>query len=274
MAERYLEQKAEAELANRAKSEFLANMSHELRTPLNAIIGFSQIMEQETFGTLGSPKYLDYSAHIRESGQHLLGIISDVLDMSSLEAGRVTLQKTEFDIALAISSAIESVRETSLAKNIVLAADACPHVHVSADRDAIERILGKLLRNAVRFTAGEGRVGVRCRLIDGAINIYVEDTGCGISQEAMGRIGRPFEQINAPLENGLKGSGLGLAIARSLAELHGGSLRIRSVENAGTLVRVRLPLPPRALKSMARAGQSDRAEPAFSLQTLRRSRVS
>ena len=273
MAERYLEQKAEAELANRAKSEFLANMSHELRTPLNAIIGFSQIMEQETFGTLGSPKYLDYAAHIRESGQHLLGIISDVLDMSSLEAGRVTLQKTEFDIALAISSAIESVRETSLAKNIVLSADACPHVHVSADRDAIERILGKLLRNAVRFTASEGRVGVRCRLVDGAINIYVEDNGCGISQEAMARIGRPFEQINAPLENGMKGSGLGLAIARSLAELHGGSLRIRSIENAGTLVRVRLPLPPRALKSMARAGQTDRAEPAFSLQTLRRSRA-
>jgi len=270
MAERYLEQKAEAELANRAKSEFLANMSHELRTPLNAIIGFSQIMEQETFGTLGSPKYLDYAAHIRESGQHLLGIISDVLDMSSLEAGRVTLQKTEFDISLAISSAIESVREAGLAKNIVLSADTCPHVHVSADRDAIERILGKLLRNAVRFTASEGKVGVRCRLIDGAINIYVEDTGCGIAQEAMTRIGRPFEQINATLENGMKGSGLGLAIARSLAELHGGSLRIRSVEHAGTLVRVRLPLPPRALKSMAREGHSERA---YSLQTLRRSRA-
>ena len=273
MAERYLEQKAEAEFANRVKSEFLANMSHELRTPLNAIIGFSQIMEQETFGDLGSPKYLDYSTHIRESGQHLLGIISDILDMSSLEAGRITLQKTEFDIALAISAGVESVRDSARAKNIILSAEVCPHVHVSADRNAIERILGKLLRNAIRFTAEEGRVGLRCRLIDGAINIYVEDTGCGISPEAMARIGRPFEQVNAPLEDGAKGSGLGLAIARSLAELHSGSLRIRSVVGAGTLVRVRLPLPPRALKSVAREARPQRGERAFSLQTLRRSRA-
>ncbi|WP_170850137.1 MULTISPECIES: HAMP domain-containing sensor histidine kinase [unclassified Beijerinckia] len=266
MAERYLEQKAEAELASRVKSEFLANMSHELRTPLNAIIGFSEVMEHETFGSLGSSKYLDYACHIRESGQHLLGIISDVLEMSALEAGHVELRKTEFEIALAITSATESVMDIAQRKNVTLTSETCPGVHVSADRNAIERVLGKLVRNAIRFTPSGGRVGVRCRMIDGAINIYVEDTGCGISSEALARIGRPFEQINAPLENGFKGSGLGLAIARSLAELHGGSMRIRSVENVGTLVRVRLPLPPSALKAMARNTESP-AAPATQSQS-------
>ncbi|OJY05326.1 MAG: PAS domain-containing sensor histidine kinase [Rhizobiales bacterium 62-17] len=256
MAERYLEQKAEAELASRVKSEFLANMSHELRTPLNAIIGFSQVMEHETFGPLGSSKYLDYACHIRESGQHLLSIIADVLEMSALEAGHVELRKTEFEIALAITAAVESVADHAQRKNVTLTSETCPGVHVSADRNAIERVLGKLLRNAIRFTPSGGRVGVRCRMIDGAINIYVEDTGCGISTEALVRIGRPFEQINAPLENGSKGSGLGLAIARSLAELHGGSMRLRSTENVGTIVRIRLPLPPNALKAMARVAHA------------------
>lgn len=251
LAERYLEQKAEAEMASRAKSEFLANMSHELRTPLNAIIGFSEIMEQQTFGDLGSPRYVDYAAHIRASGRHLLDIISDVLDMSTLEAGRMRLVKTDFEIDAVIGDILESVRHEAEDKGVSIRVEMLPGVPVSADREALERIVGKLVRNAIKFTPQGGRVGVRCRLIDGAMTIFVEDTGVGIPRDALERICRPFEQINSPLQNGVKGSGLGLAIARSLAELHGGSLRIRSVVGEGTIVRIRLPVPPNALQAVA-----------------------
>ena len=256
LAERYLEQKAEAELASQAKSEFLANMSHELRTPLNAIIGFSEIMEHQTFGELGSPRYVDYAAHIRASGRHLLGIISDVLDMSTLEAGRMRLVKTEFEIDSVVNDVLECVQTEIAEKDITLRVEMLPGVPVSADREALEKIIGKLVRNAIKFTPQGGRVGVRCRLVDGAMNIFVEDTGVGIPREALERICRPFEQINSPLQNGVKGSGLGLAIARSLAELHGGSLRIRSGVGQGTVVRVRLPIGPSALKAVAAQGRN------------------
>ncbi len=252
LAERYLEQKAEAELASRAKSDFLANMSHELRTPLNAIIGFSEVMEHQTFGALGSPRYVDYAAHIRASGRHLLGIICDVLDMSTLEAGRLTLVKTDFDLASAVEEAFEAVRAEAEEKQITLLAQELPVAPLRADRDAIEKVLGKLVRNAVKFTPSGGRVAVRCRLTDDSVNVYIEDTGVGIPAEALARIGRPFEQINSPLRNGIKGSGLGLAIARSLAELHGGSLRITSEAGMGTQVRVRLPLASAAQRPFAR----------------------
>ncbi len=247
LAERYLEQKAEAELANSAKSEFLANMSHELRTPLNAIIGFSEIMERQTFGELGCSRYVDYATHIRASGRHLLGIISDVLDMSTLEAGRMQLVRSDLDIDAVLQIVLDEVKNDIAEKNISLRVEKLPGVPVRADREALEKILGKLVRNAIKFTPPGGYVGVRCRLVDGAMSIFVEDSGLGIPREALDRIGRPFEQINSPLQNGMKGSGLGLAIARSLTELHGGSLRIRSAVNRGTVVRVRLPIATDAL---------------------------
>ncbi|MDP2357167.1 MAG: ATP-binding protein [Beijerinckiaceae bacterium] len=251
LAERYLEQKAEAELASSAKSDFLANMSHELRTPLNAIIGFSEIMERQTFGELGCSRYIDYAEHIRASGQHLLGIISDVLDMSTLEAGRMLLVRTEFDIDVVVETVLESIKAEAAEKEIVLRVEMLPGIPVRADREALEKIIGKLMRNAIKFSLQGGRVSLRCRLVDGAMHIFVEDSGVGIPRQALDRICRPFEQINSPLQNGMKGSGLGLAIARSLAELHGGSLRIRSQEGRGTVVRVRLPISPGALKAIA-----------------------
>jgi two-component system cell cycle sensor histidine kinase PleC len=249
LAEKYLEQKAEAEMANRAKSEFLANMSHELRTPLNAIIGFSEMMEHETFGALGCPKYVDYSAHIHQAGNHLLGVISDVLDMSRLESGKVQLQPALFEIDAAVSRALEVMRHAAQDKEITLQAESLPKTVLFADRQAIEKVLISLLRNAVKFTPEGGRISLRSRVDEGQISIYVEDTGVGIAPEALPRLGRPFEQIDSPLENGNKGSGLGLAIARSLVELHGGSLHIRSSLGSGTIVRIRLPVSeePRAL---------------------------
>ena len=242
LAEKYLEQKAEAETASRAKSDFLANMSHELRTPLNAIIGFSQMMEQETFGALGSPKYVDYTAHIRESGEYLLRVISDVLDMSRLDAGRVSLDRRDFTIGEAVHGALEEVEAFARDKTIALSAEALVEAEIHADRAAIERILVILLRNAIKFSPVGESVRVRTRTAGRALEISVEDAGAGIPDAALPRLGRPFEQISDALENGMRGSGLGLAIARSLAELHGGSLRFRSVVGEGTIAILRLPL--------------------------------
>jgi two-component system, cell cycle sensor histidine kinase PleC len=241
LAEKYLEQKAEAETANQAKSEFLANMSHELRTPLNHIIGFADMMQQETFGPLGSPKYCDYSRDIKQSGEYLLAVISDVLDMSRLESGRVRLEKSDFEIDGAVSAAVTAIEAIATEKEISVVAETLPDKHIHADRTAIEKILTILLRNAVKYTPNHGRISVRARMVQGALNIYVEDTGIGISPEPLARLGRPFEQLERTLDNGMKGSGLGLAIARSLVDLHGGSIRIRSSVGNGTIVLVHLP---------------------------------
>jgi two-component system, cell cycle sensor histidine kinase PleC len=253
LAERHLEQKARAEMANRAKAEFLANMSHELRTPLNAIIGFSEMMEQQTFGPLGSPKYQDYCSHIHESGQYLLHVFSDVLDMSRLEAGRVRLNRTEFAVEVAIKSALRDVETVAQSKNLAIDIDVSSSESIQADREAVERILTTLLRNAVKFTPDGGAISVGAQAFDEQIYIYVEDTGPGIASADLSRLGRPFEQADTTLANGMKGSGLGLAIANSLVELHGGSLRINSTLGEGSVVLVALPRSPIAQRFLTLA---------------------
>ena len=256
LAERYLEQKAEAESANRAKSEFLANMSHELRTPLNAIIGFSEVMEHQTFGALGCERYLDYCTHIRKSGEGLLSVISDVLDMSRIEAGRLRLEREPLQIEDVLKLGVDQVRDSAEAKHITLVSEMMPKQTIHGDREQLEKVLVSLLRNAVKFTPEGGRVTIRGRVLPDSVNIYVEDTGVGISPEALARVGRPFEQIDTPLEDGMRGSGLGLAIARSLVELHGGTLRIRSSVGSGTIVRVQLPVTAPVL-ALAFSSRSD-----------------
>ena len=252
MAERYLEQKAAAESANRAKSEFLANMSHELRTPLNAIIGFSEIMQNNMFGPLGE-KYTDYVRDIRSSGGYLLGIIDDILDMSRLESGKVDLEKANIAVGLVVDEAVRKVQDEIDRKGLRLTIEGPRDAHLEADPHALYQILGNLLDNAVKFTPDEGQVAVRIRPVPGALNIFVEDSGIGIPREKINRIGRPFEQVEGDLTRSYKGSGLGLAIARSLTELHGGSLRLRSAIGAGTIVMVHLPLDGGAGRVMARA---------------------
>lgn len=241
LAERYLEQKAAAESANRAKSEFLANMSHELRTPLNAIIGFSEIMENQLFGDLGE-RYLDYVRDIRASGGNLLDVIDDILDMSRLESGKRRLETEDVSLDLAVAEAANEVRGEIERKQLSLSVDGAKDLHLTADPRALQQILGNILDNAVKFTPAGGRIAVRTRQVPDAINIYVEDTGIGIPKEKIERIGRPFEQVEGDLIRSHGGSGLGLAIARSLTELHGGSLRLRSTAGAGTIVMVHLPL--------------------------------
>ncbi|WP_353182686.1 PAS domain-containing sensor histidine kinase [Bosea sp. (in: a-proteobacteria)] len=252
LAERYLEQKAVAESANRAKSEFLANMSHELRTPLNAIIGFSEIMEGELFGPLGE-KYTDYVRDIRSSGGYLLGIIDDILDMSRIESGKIRLERSEIALGPVLDEAVRKVQPEMERKQLAFSVEGPTDTHIEADPHALYQILGNLLDNAVKFTPEGGRIAVRTRHVPGAINIFIEDTGIGIPKEKIERVGRPFEQVEGDLVRSYKGSGLGLAIARSLTELHGGSLRLRSAMGAGTVVMVHLPLDGGAGRVTAQA---------------------
>jgi two-component system, cell cycle sensor histidine kinase PleC len=243
LAERYLDQKAQAESANRAKSEFLANMSHELRTPLNAIIGFAEVMESGIFGALGSGKYEEYCQDIRSSGQYLLSVINDILDMSRIEAGRISLTKRPVGLNESIHRALRLVSEQIRAKSLTITVDVAPEdITVPADERGLHQILVNLFQNATKFTGDGGCITVRTRQAGDAINIYVEDNGIGIPEHALHKLGRPFEQVETEFSKSYKGSGLGLAIARSLAELHGGSLRIKSQEGVGTIVLVHLPL--------------------------------
>jgi two-component system, cell cycle sensor histidine kinase PleC len=253
LAERYHEQKSRAEAANRAKAEFLANMSHELRTPLNAIIGFSQLMGNQTFGPLGSKKYGDYCAHILTSGEYLLGVVGDVLDMARLEAGRESLTYTPFRAAQAVSRAVLDIAPTAREKGVAVRVDVCAEATVEADPLAVERILTTLMRNAVKFAPEGGEVSIGAAVGAELIHFTIEDNGPGIAAENLLRVGRPFEQAAAVMVNGMKGSGLGLAIANSLVELHGGTLRLQSRPDRGAAAMVTLPRVQRGLRPVALA---------------------
>jgi two-component system cell cycle sensor histidine kinase PleC len=240
LAEQYHHQKAEAEAAYLAKSEFLANMSHELRTPLNAIIGFSEMMLAEPFGGLGSPKYAEYCNHIRQGGAYLNEVLSDILDMSRLEAGLVRLAEREVKVAEAVRRATHPWRARAEEKKITLTIEADEKLRCVGDESAIVKTLGVFLSNSVKFTEAGGRIRLRVRHQGDAISFFVEDSGRGIDPDLLPKLGRPFEQSAAVMENGMKGSGLGLAIARALIDLHGGALRIRSRPGVGTVAMMRL----------------------------------
>jgi len=241
LAEKYSQEKNRAEEANQTKSKFLANMSHELRTPLNAIIGFSEIMGSGMFGALGSEKYQEYCRDILTSGHYLLEVINDILDMSKIEAGRMKLDMEPLDLSKTLAESLRVVSGRAEDKNLVLDADIGATIPVVADRRAIKQIIVNLLSNAVKFTPDGGRVAVRSLLLDDRIVLMIADTGIGIPPQSLARLGRPFEQVESQLSKTYHGSGLGLAIARSLAHLHGGSMRLRSKLGKGTVVRVTLP---------------------------------
>jgi signal transduction histidine kinase len=253
LAERYHEQKSCAEAANRAKLEFLANMSHELRTPLNAIIGFSQLMGSQTFGPLGSKKYGDYCAHILASGEYLLRVVSDVLDMARLEAGRESLTCVRFCAEQVVNRAVLDIAQTARKKGVAVRVNVGAEVTVEADPLAVERILITLMRNAVKFAPEGGEVSIGAAMGAELIHFTVEDNGPGIAAENLVRLGRPFEQVGGVMVNGMKGSGLGLAIANSLVELHGGTLRLQSRPDRGAAAMVALPRVKRGSHRVALA---------------------
>ena len=249
LAEKYSREKNRAEEANQTKSKFLANMSHELRTPLNAIIGFSEIMGSGMFGTLGSEKYQEYCHDILTSGHYLLEVINDILDMSKIEAGRMKLDMEQLDLSKTLAESLRVVSGRAEDKNLVLDADIEGNIPVVADRRAIKQIIVNLLSNAVKFTPDGGRVEVRSRVLSDSIMLLIADTGIGIAPQSLARLGRPFEQVESQLTKTYHGSGLGLAIARSLTNLHGGSMRLRSKLGAGTVVCVTLPRDARQARA-------------------------
>jgi two-component system cell cycle sensor histidine kinase PleC len=253
LAEKYSQEKTRAEEANQTKSKFLANMSHELRTPLNAIIGFSEIMESGMFGTLGSEKYQEYCHDILTSGHYLLEVINDILDMSKIEAGRMKLDMEPLDLSKTLAESLRVVSGRADDKNLLLDADIEGTISVVADRRAIKQIIVNLLSNAVKFTPDGGKVVVRSRQLSDSILLMIADTGIGIAPQSLARLGRPFEQVESQLTKTYHGSGLGLAIARSLTNLHGGSMRLRSRLGAGTVVCVSLPRDPRKARISAAA---------------------
>jgi two-component system cell cycle sensor histidine kinase PleC len=209
-------------------------MSHELRTPLNAIIGFSEIMGSGMFGSLGSEKYQEYCHDILTSGHYLLEVINDILDMSKIEAGRMKLDMEPLDLSKTLAESLRVVSGRAEDKHLVLDADIEQAVSVVADRRAAKQILVNLLSNAVKFTPEGGKIAVRSHLLPDRIVLLIADTGIGIPAQSLARLGRPFEQVESQLTKTYHGSGLGLAIARSLTQLHGGSV-----------VRVSLPRDPR-----------------------------
>ncbi len=241
LAEKYAREKTRAEEANQSKSKFLANMSHELRTPLNAIIGFSEIMGSGMFGDLGSEKYREYCHDILTSGHYLLEVINDILDMSKIEAGRMRLDMEPLDLSKTLAESLRVVAGRAQDKDLVIDADIEGSIPVVADRRATKQIMVNLLSNAVKFTPDHGRVMVRSHVLPDRIVLLIADTGIGIAPHSLTRLGRPFEQVESQLTKTYHGSGLGLAIARSLAHLHGGSMKLRSKLGAGTVVRVSLP---------------------------------
>ena len=256
LARKYEIAMTRAEAANQAKSEFLANMSHELRTPLNAINGFSEIMSGEMFGPLGDARYKGYAGDILKSGQHLLSLINDILDMAKIEAGKMTLHYEQVSLKEICGDAIRLMRGKAEESGLTLVLDAPDLPDVDADHRGLKQVLLNLISNAVKFTPEGGSITVSVAAHgDGRQRVAVADTGIGIAREDVARLARPFEQVEGQHSKTTQGTGLGLALTKSLIELHHGVMSIDSEPGAGTVVSFDLPIyrPHEAEVEQARA---------------------
>jgi two-component system cell cycle sensor histidine kinase PleC len=237
------EAKRKAEAASTAKSEFLANMSHELRTPLNAILGFSEIIKDRVLGDAAHERYAEYGSHIHFSGNHLLGLIADILDLSKIEAGKRELEEVPIDLVELARDALHFVEPQAARKKLTLTLDALQRVAVRADERALRQVAANLLSNAVKFTPDGGRVTVRVSAEAHAGVVFaVTDTGVGIRPEDMERVLESFGQARHDITTtDERGTGLGLPIVKGLVALHGGTIVLDSTPGVGTTVTVTLP---------------------------------
>jgi signal transduction histidine kinase len=230
------------EIANKHKSEFLANMSHELRTPLNAIIGFSDVMLAGMAGELPE-KQKEFTRDIRDSGKHLLGLINDILDLSKIEAGRMELDLSRFDVRTAMENAMTLVKGRAERHGIKLETRIEPGIAAyEGDERKFKQIVLNLLTNAVKFTPEGGTVTMSARQINGSYVFSVSDTGIGIAPEDHGKIFEEFRQVGTDYQRKAEGTGLGLTLTRKLVELHGGTIRVESAPGKGSVFTFNLPL--------------------------------
>jgi len=238
-----LKARDEAEGASRAKTQFLASMSHELRTPLNAIIGFSEILNRELFGALGEARYRDYSRLIHESGEHLLNVVNDILDMSKIEAGKFRIVKEPFDVASLVNSCCDIMRHTAEQRSLSLEVEVAPGIpELAADKRACKQMLLNVIANAIKFTEPGGWVRVMAHVQSGKVLLVVSDNGIGIADQDLPKLGSPFVQASGSYDRSYEGAGLGLSVVKGLARLHDGSLELTSTLGEGTTATIALPL--------------------------------
>jgi signal transduction histidine kinase len=232
-----------AEHSSRSKSEFLAHMSHELRTPMNAVIGFTEMIRREVFGPVGSPKYQEYLRDISVSGQHLLHVVNNILDLAKVEAGKWEMEETVCDVGELCDSTIQMVRERARSAEVGLSvAPKAPVLAIRADLRLMRQILINLLTNGIKFTERGGRVTLWWALgEDGDLALNVTDTGVGMTEDDRRRVLEPFGRGSAELARARHDTGLGLSICRTFAEMHGGRMEIESAPAKGTTVTVTIP---------------------------------
>jgi CheY-like chemotaxis protein len=226
-------------------------MSHELRTPLNAILGFSELLSDDTTGRFDEATRRRFLDQIHSSGQHLLQLINDILDLSKVEAGQMELQLQSVDLGTLIDEALETVEPLAQIKAIALHAEPGPELHLIADAAKVKQMLLNLLSNAIKFTPNGGSIQIRGRQVDSWVEIAVSDTGIGIGAEDLGRLFTEFQQLDAGPGRQQEGTGLGLALTRRFAELHGGQVTVESALGKGSTFTLRLPLEATALRAPA-----------------------